>query len=743
MLTGEKRLRKKMGIEKIKLLYAVIIVAICSIFLANLQVNFVWLKNFSTNFRANIVKYELSEASHVASMMKEEALREIENVEELSNNLKTVCDDESHRQVFIAVFLKKNYDLREISIVDLSGKEESRFSRSETFHEEDLIDFSKDPQFEEAKKGESQISDIKYNEKLEPYITISTPIIALGQGNVEKIIMVKYFLRGMWNIASEMKIGETGRISVFDENGILIADPETSRVLKKTDLSQFGPVKAILSDMDGVKMRNWESHGHLFLSEDQIKKFSANGQSYINEKGSEVIGITVPLDLKGKRWGVLVEQDLAEAEAPIKEINIWLIIFFASNLFVVIILLWVIFTLRQAHRKLVDNQYILEIAREKAEDEKSKTSSIIANFVDPVIVVDSGWQITLINPAARKIFGLSEKDLGKKINFTQSGFSFDAFKSIIPVTFETKTVERDENNFVSLEEVVVGRRDPEQKLSESALTASVRNELTYKVISRPVEDPDKVCYGHMKIFYNLTRERMVDRMKSDFVSIVAHQLRTPLSAIKWAIGMVMGGDVGKITEEQESFLRKGYDSNERMIGLVNDLLNVSRIEEGRFGFVFEKTDFQEVVNNVVSNLEGVIARKHLNIILDKKIKLPIIAIDKSKIELALQNIVDNAVKYTPDFGEIRIGFELTEDFLKVRIKDSGVGIPKADHDRLFSKFFRSSNVIRMQTEGSGLGLFIVRNIIEKHGGKIEIISEEGNGTEVIFQIALKMKENNL
>ncbi len=736
------RSKRENGIEKIRFLYAAIGVAILSIFLANLEVNFIWLKDFTADFRDSIVKYELSQASHVAGMMKEEVLREVSNVEDLAEGLKSVSADEKYKKVLVGTFLRKNHDLREVSIFNLDGQEVERYSRSEISSSDDLSNLAGDEQFEKTKTGGSQISSVKYNDKLEPFVVISSPVFSFGKGDLEKIVMTKYFLRGMWEIALEMKIGKTGRISVFDEKGVLIADPEPSRVLKKTELSSIGPVRAIMNDQEGKEMESWESYGHLFMNEEQMRSFSLNGESYHNEKGIEVVGVAVPLDLKGKRWGVLVEQNLEEAEAPISQVNRWLIIFMVANLFTVAILIWVILILRQANKKLIYSQYILEIAKDKSEDEKNKTFSIIANFVDPVIVVDSSWNLTLINPSAQKIFGLSAKDLGKRIDFSKAGFSFDAFKNIIPVTFETKLLEKDENGIVSLEEVLVGRRDPEQKLSESALTGSVRNELVYKVLSRPVADTDKVCYGHMKIFYNLTRERMVDRMKSDFVSIVAHQLRTPLSAIKWAIGMVVSGDVGKISSEQETFLRKGYDSNERMINLVNDLLNVSRIEEGRFGFSFEKFDFQEIMNNVVANLEGVIARKHLKVTLDKKVKLPIISLDKNKIELALQNIVDNAVKYTPDFGEINIGFELNKEFLKVKVKDSGVGIPKVDQERLFSKFFRSSNVVKMQTEGSGLGLYIVRNIIEKHGGKIGIISEEGEGTEVFFELPLNKKENN-
>ncbi|MEA1963032.1 MAG: ATP-binding protein [Patescibacteria group bacterium] len=365
----------------------------------------------------------------------------------------------------------------------------------------------------------------------------------------------------------------------------------------------------------------------------------------------------------------------------------------------------------------------LQAARKQANKERDKTSAIIANFVDPIIVIDKENKLNLINPAAKQFFGFIESDLGKKIS-EKNNYSMENFKIVIKQKFTIKKVKY-QKNLANEEEVSIN---------------FANQELTFKVITAEVADNKNEYLGVMKIFYNLTREKMIDKLKSDFISIAAHQLRTPLSAVKWIIRMVLDGDAGKLNKEQEKILFKGYQSNERIISLVNDMLNVSRIEEGRFGYEFTKEDFEETLNIAVESLENQIESRHIKYILNKPEKLPKIYFDKSKMNLVLQNLLENAVKYTPEFGKIEVSLELGDEFLKVRIKDNGVGIPEKDQEKLFSKFFRADNVMRMQTEGSGLGLFIVKNVIRKHGGEITFDSKEGMGTEFVFTIPLKQEE---
>lgn len=757
----EKKIEKMpaKGIENIKFLYLVILLAIFIGVIVTFQANVIWLRGFVANLRSNFVDYEYSQANHAAGMMEQEANSEVDKIQTLAHDLITVGLGSDLAENFINDFLKKNNHTREVSLINLNGQETNKYSREETFGAADLKDYSDSELFKTAKSGKTYVSKVNYTDNAEPYVYVAAPIKDLGSGETKAVLLGKYFLRGMWEIALEMKIGNTGRISVFDDEGMLVADPQPSRVLRKTNILNVPPVKQVLSSQRIDTKPDSESGSDSFSDMSSMSNMSGMGSSnashtfanrsissdigmhYLNEKNVEVVGVAVPLEIGDMRWGVLVEQDSSELEAPIQEVSRWLILFLVGNLVVTGVLVWFLLILRKANNRLISSQYILEISKNRAEGEKNKTVSIISNFVDPVIVVDSNWRIMLLNPSAKKIFNLTDKDLGRRTETVNGRFSFNDFGKITPVKYEVKEFEKDGRGFPVVEEVIVGKKLEEKKLPDSALTGSFKNELIYKVLTLPVFDRNKVCYGHMKIFYDLTREKMVDRMKSDFISIVAHQLRTPLSAVKWAIGMVMDGDAGKINIEQENFLRKGYESNQRMIGLVNDMLNVSRIEEGRFGFTFTRLSFQEVLNDVVASVEGLVAKKHLKIILDRPDKLPELYLDKEKMGLVLQNILDNAIKYTSDYGEIKISLKVNKGDLEVSVKDTGVGIPDVDKNRIFSKFFRSTNVVKMETEGSGLGLFIVKNIIEKHGGKIGISSVEGQGTEVWFTLPLDRAGN--
>lgn len=235
-----------------------------------------------------------------------------------------------------------------------------------------------------------------------------------------------------------------------------------------------------------------------------------------------------------------------------------------------------------------------------------------------------------------------------------------------------------------------------------------------------------------------TRERLISQMKSEFISIAAHQLRTPLSAVKWTLKMMAEGDVGPLTPEQKEFLMRGYDVNERMILLVNDLLNVARIEEGRFGYEFHPTDYLAYLTDYIDRYRHTAAARGISVeLINTANNLPKLMIDATKLDLVLQNLIDNAVKYSKQGGHIEIKVKRNEhNMIETIIEDHGVGIPKHQIHRLFTKFFRGDNVIRMQTQGSGLGLFIVKNIVKNHGGDVHAESEENVGTKMIFTIPI-------
>jgi signal transduction histidine kinase len=249
----------------------------------------------------------------------------------------------------------------------------------------------------------------------------------------------------------------------------------------------------------------------------------------------------------------------------------------------------------------------------------------------------------------------------------------------------------------------------------------------------------RTSIGTLVSLHDITREKMIEAMKSEFVSIAAHQLRTPLSGIKWTLKMLIDGDLGKISKDQKEILEKTYVSNERMISLVNDLLNVTRIEEGRYIHKPEMVNILDIVEPLVESYKAEAERKgiKLNLETTKKRNLNVAA-DIEKITLVAQNLLENALKYTPKGGKITffVKHKVKANKIEVSVKDSGVGVPKDQQARLFTKFFRAANVMRMETEGSGLGLFICKNIIESHGGEIWFDSEENKGSTFYFTLPI-------
>ena len=216
---------------------------------------------------------------------------------------------------------------------------------------------------------------------------------------------------------------------------------------------------------------------------------------------------------------------------------------------------------------------------------------------------------------------------------------------------------------------------------------------------------------------NVSGHKELAQAKTDFVTIASHQLRTPLSIIKWYIDYLVAGDAGGLNAEQEKYLKEVYGSNERLIELVNALLDVSRIDVGTFSIEPEPADIIERANSALKNFEKEIRKKKITVVKDYD-KFPPLSLDRRLAKIVFQNIISNAVKYTPVGGIIKIVIKKTERDIYIKVSDTGVGISREDQPKMFSKLWRAENAKKIESVGTGLGLYIVKAIIEKSGGKI-------------------------
>ncbi len=239
--------------------------------------------------------------------------------------------------------------------------------------------------------------------------------------------------------------------------------------------------------------------------------------------------------------------------------------------------------------------------------------------------------------------------------------------------------------------------------------------------------------GAVVVFRDITREEEIDRAKSEFISLASHQLRTPLSAIKWFLELL--GDT-KVTREQTEFMNNISKSTERMIELVNALLNISRIESGRIAVNPQPTNLASLVKDIISNMQKDIAAKQLQLMITADPDLPEISVDQKMIRVVYENLLSNSIKYTPANGGISISIKKQGEEIISKVTDTGLGIPKKDYGRIFSKFYRGDNIVKVESEGTGLGLYLTKAIIDSSKGKIGFESTEREGTTFWFSLPL-------
>lgn len=351
--------------------------------------------------------------------------------------------------------------------------------------------------------------------------------------------------------------------------------------------------------------------------------------------------------------------------------------------------------------------------------ERQKMEAVMNSMGDAVFALDKDRNIILINPIAALLVGEEKnKIIGKKYNEV---FKFVLEKEKTEITnFIDEVYTQGKTTSISDQTVLENKNGVFTAVSDSAA---------------PIKDETGKVVGCVVIFRDVTKERKIDRAKSEFVSVASHQLRTPLSAIKWFLELLISGVAGQLSDEQKHYVTQVNDSNDRMIKLVNELLNASRMETGNITLKQKTVNLNSIVKEAYDELMIKVTEKKQKLILETKGKLKVNT-DPILLRQIINNLVTNANRYTPPGGKITIKTYKKNSMAVFEVKDTGYGIPENQKDKLFSKFFRADNIITKQTDGTGLGLYIAKSAIETLGGKIWYESKENVGSTFYFSLPL-------
>lgn len=273
------------------------------------------------------------------------------------------------------------------------------------------------------------------------------------------------------------------------------------------------------------------------------------------------------------------------------------------------------------------------------------------------------------------------------------------------------------------------------EIVSNELEIALENALRYEEIQQfNITLQNKIEEATAELKRSNSRLRELDEAKDEFVSMASHQLRTPLTAVKGYISMLMEGDAGATTPEQKKMLDAAMLSSQRMVHLIADLLNVSRMKTKKFVINHKETYLPEVVSSEIGQLKDGAKSKHIRFEFDKPKRFPILSLDEVKLRQVIMNFMDNAIYYTPEHGHIKVSLVNKRDSVEFTVKDNGIGVPASEKHKLFTKFYRAENARRARPDGTGLGLFMAKKVVAAQGGEIIFESTEGKGSVFGFRL---------
>jgi two-component system phosphate regulon sensor histidine kinase PhoR len=354
--------------------------------------------------------------------------------------------------------------------------------------------------------------------------------------------------------------------------------------------------------------------------------------------------------------------------------------------------------------------------------ERSELNSILASLSDGLIVYETDFRVIFFNPAAERIFKLDAKSVIGRI-FSPRDVEREGWRVLIQIVFPSlapRVIPRTkENEYPQV--VDISFTDPPGE---------------FRVTTAPVADASGKPLGFMKIIRDRTAQVLALRSKSEFVTVASHQLRGPVTDISWAL-QSLNNSATALDETNKMILANALAASDSLLRRIEDLLNIAKMEDGQFGYKFEDTDISEFIAKALADILPAAQKAGIKIYFDRpQDDLPHVFIDPKRLSLAITNLIENAIRYNVENGEVTVKVDKMQDkpFIVVSVKDTGIGIPPESMEKLFNKFYRADNAMKLQTEGSGLGLYITKGIVNAHGGQIWAESELNRGTTISFAL---------
>jgi len=654
--------------------------------------------------------------------------------------------DDAQAERLLEIMLLRSENFMDISVVGKDGKELVRKNRLLVVTSGDLRDVQGSEAFSIVQRDGIYVGPV-YIQSGRPFFDFGRKI-SDSRGTFAGAVFAQVDARIMPEVVANISriVQPPGRVFLVNENGTVIAHPDLSYVLAQRDLRALPPVQSVAEGAEG----------------------DIPASTYENETGVRVLGTAHPLtielfDLRQNTssridWYVITEQPEDAVYGESKAAAAFSI---AISLFAVLLAggTAIYFAGRVAHPIESLHRATLEfgkgnfgsratvetsdeigdlaqsfnttadalsktVASLKDEErvtaaERDKLRLILTGITNAVVAVDLKGSIVLFNKAAEVLTGHAASSVyGKPLK--EIVRLYEGEREVAPEEYSPSGATNAEG--------VVFRKN------ELLMKSAKGEEHIVNVVSGRIREGDRIQLGCVITFQDITREAIMERTKREFVSIAAHQLRTPLTGMKWTVESLLSDAKGTLSAAQTAIVGQAMEATRRMIDLVDDLLDVSRIEEGRFGVKPKKQPIAPVIKRVVDDLRPQAARKSVTLNAEVQEDLPEIEFDDDKIQFAISNLVDNAIKYSESGGSVRVRAALHGREIVISVQDSGIGIPASEQDRVFSKFYRSQKALLFHTDGSGLGLYVAKNIVDKHGGRISFSSKEGKGTE--FTIAL-------